>query len=203
MAYKDPEKDKSVKKAWYIAHKAQQRARQKAQRAADPEKRRIYEKLHYQAHKEQISIIHKRYYAKNRDRLLAKARELDNAKRREQGIPPRYVCPPEERSERQKAAKRAHRSARQHAPRNDLTHAQWLEIQSAQNHRCAYCGRMARGHLTQDHITPLSKGGSHTLSNVIGACQSCNSAKGARAPLSPVQPLLLTLASKNTKKKVS
>lgn len=153
MAYKDPEKDKSVKKAWYIAHKAQQRARQKAQRAADPEKRRIYEKLHYQAHKEQISIIHKRYYAKNRDRLLAKARELDNAKRREQGIPPRYVCPPEERSERQKAAKRAHRSARQHAPRNDLTHAQWLEIQSAQNHRCAYCGRMARGHLTQDHIT--------------------------------------------------
>lgn len=202
MPYKDPDKDKAVKKAWYLAHKAQQRARQKAQRAADPEKRRAYEKIYYQAHQQHVSGIHKRYYAKNRERLLAKARELDNAKRRAQGIPPRLILTPEERPERRKAYSSAYRSARAQAPLNDLTHAQWLEIQVAQDHRCHYCGKRAKGHLTQDHITPLSKGGSHTLHNVIGACRSCNCRKQAGPPLTSVQPLLLTVAPAR-KRKVS
>jgi len=79
-----------------------------------------------------------------------------------------------------------------HAPVNDLTHAQWLEIQLVQDHRCAYCGKRAKNKLTQDHITPLSKGGSHTLHNIIGACSSCNSKKRTGPPLTTVQPLLLT-----------
>jgi 5-methylcytosine-specific restriction endonuclease McrA len=76
---------------------------------------------------------------------------------------------------------------------NDLSVAQWREIKVAYGHRCVYCGRKMQ-HLTQDHITPLSKGGSHTAPNVVPACLSCNSKKRARAPLVPVQPLLLTIA---------
>ena len=84
------------------------------------------------------------------------------------------------------------RRARKHnAPLNDLTYHQWRSIQEAQNHCCAYCGKRCKGKLTQDHITPLSKGGSHTLHNVVGACMSCNAKKGPRDPLSPAQPLLL------------
>ena len=83
------------------------------------------------------------------------------------------------------------RALRAGAPRNDLTHAQWLAIQAAQNHCCAYCGKRCKGHLTQDHILPLIKGGSHTLHNVIGACRSCNSKKHTGPPLKAVQPLLL------------
>jgi 5-methylcytosine-specific restriction endonuclease McrA len=74
---------------------------------------------------------------------------------------------------------------------NDLTKDQWLLIQEAQNHRCAYCGRRAKGHLTQDHILALANGGSHTLHNVIGACRPCNSKKHTGPPPVPVQPLLL------------
>jgi 5-methylcytosine-specific restriction endonuclease McrA len=46
---------------------------------------------------------------------------------------------------------------------------------------CAYCGnRIPRKNRTLDHVVPLSKGGRHSVSNLVMACRSCNSAKGAR-----------------------
>lgn len=80
------------------------------------------------------------------------------------------------------------------APISDFTPAQWKEMQAAYDHRCAYCRKRAKGRLTQDHLTPLSKGGSHTASNVVPACRSCNSKKNDGAVLNPVQPVLLLLA---------
>jgi 5-methylcytosine-specific restriction endonuclease McrA len=44
--------------------------------------------------------------------------------------------------------------------------------------RCYYCGLERK--LTQDHVVPLSKGGSHSKDNVVAACRSCNSSKGDR-----------------------
>ncbi|MFJ9671105.1 HNH endonuclease [Streptomyces sp. NPDC101221] len=41
---------------------------------------------------------------------------------------------------------------------------------------CCYCDRPAE-HL--DHVTPISRGGADTLSNVVPACAPCNYAKGA------------------------
>ncbi len=85
----------------------------------------------------------------------------------------------------------ARRRARKlQVPVNDLTGIQWLAIKAHYGNRCVYCGRKMQ-RLTQDHITPLSKGGSHTLSNVVPACQRCNSKKGVKSPLIPIQPLLL------------
>lgn len=43
---------------------------------------------------------------------------------------------------------------------------------------CAYCG--AGGvELHIEHVVPISQGGTHTLGNVIPACQSCNFSKAA------------------------
>ena len=89
------------------------------------------------------------------------------------------------------------RAIKRNAPVHDLTTAQWREIIIAYDHRCVYCGRKMK-RLTQDHITPLSKGGSHTVSNIVPACKSCNSKKGNRNPLASVQPLLLTISPGNT-----
>jgi 5-methylcytosine-specific restriction endonuclease McrA len=79
---------------------------------------------------------------------------------------------PEQRNE----LGRAHRARRRGAPINDLTVAQWLEIKDAFGACCAYCGDMCDA-LTQDHIVPLSQGGSHTASNIAPACHSCNCKK--------------------------
>jgi 5-methylcytosine-specific restriction endonuclease McrA len=84
------------------------------------------------------------------------------------------------------------RARKASAPVNDLTAAQWKEIKARFGHRCAYCGVKPKT-LTQDHITPLSQGGSHTASNIVPACITCNAKKGTKAVLAPVQPLLLTL----------
>jgi len=75
------------------------------------------------------------------------------------------------------------------APQNDLTTAQWKAIQAHYKHRCIYCGIKPRK-LTMDHLTPISKGGSHTVSNIVPACKECNFKKHAGPPLAPVQPLL-------------
>lgn len=45
---------------------------------------------------------------------------------------------------------------------------------------CYYCGIKSK--LTLDHITPLAKGGAHTLDNFVFVCKSCNSSKGAKCP---------------------
>jgi hypothetical protein len=137
------------------------------------ERRRAY----YQRIKDIRAIKQKIYVAENKEKIRARRRAH------------RHAHPETVRTENKQR-----RAQRKQAPVNDLTHAQWLEIQVAQDHRCYYCGKRCKGKLTQDHIQPLSKGGSHTVHNVIGACQSCNSRKHANPPPIPVQPLLLTIA---------
>ncbi len=45
--------------------------------------------------------------------------------------------------------------------------------------QCQYCGSPAEN---VDHITPRSKGGSHTWDNVVASCKPCNSRKENRFP---------------------
>jgi 5-methylcytosine-specific restriction endonuclease McrA len=48
---------------------------------------------------------------------------------------------------------------------------------------CMYCGLQFRsGELTRDHITPLSRGGRDSWTNVVTACRRCNNHKGGRTP---------------------
>jgi 5-methylcytosine-specific restriction endonuclease McrA len=70
------------------------------------------------------------------------------------------------------------RRARQFGvPVIDLTNEEWQLILVAFEYHCAYCG-IQPAQLTQDHIVPLSKGGSHTKSNILPACNACNQRKG-------------------------
>lgn len=41
--------------------------------------------------------------------------------------------------------------------------------------RCHYCPRLA---MTDDHVVPVSKGGSNRRSNKVPCCVLCNSTKG-------------------------
>lgn len=44
--------------------------------------------------------------------------------------------------------------------------------------RCYYCG--LEGLLTIDHLTPLSRGGTDDINNIVPACKPCNSRKGRK-----------------------
>jgi 5-methylcytosine-specific restriction endonuclease McrA len=73
----------------------------------------------------------------------------------------------------------AMRNARRRAWMTDtpnlLTAAQWLQVLKDNHYRCHYCG--TDGKMTLDHVIPLSKGGKHTIDNVVPACPRCNSKK--------------------------
>jgi hypothetical protein len=82
------------------------------------------------------------------------------------------------------------RRARKRGAEATLTLAQWDAIKALFGYRCAYCGQRPQK-LTQDHITPIARGGAHTAANVIPACGSCNSRKLTNPPPVPVQRVLL------------
>lgn len=71
-----------------------------------------------------------------------------------------------------------HNNLRRNWTKGDVTTEQLTELLNRQTH-CAYCKRKFTSRLrpTVDHIIPLSKGGLHTISNLVLACQPCNSRK--------------------------
>lgn len=81
-------------------------------------------------------------------------------------------------SQSRKARAARKRSRRVAAADNDLTAAQWAQIQAAWE-GCAYCGAAASADavLQRDCVLPISRGGRYTVDNVVPACRSCNASK--------------------------
>ena len=154
----------------------------------------------YAENKEEILRKHAQYrithpeqrrnhYITHREEQIEKARQW--AKEHPEQVLATVRARHKEHPEIHRAQTKRRRARKANAAINDFTHTQWFALQEAFNHRCAYCGKRAKGHLTQDHITPLSKGGNHTLSNIVPACRSCNGRKFTGPPPTPVQPFLL------------
>lgn len=76
-------------------------------------------------------------------------------------------------------AERQSRRARLKGAGGLLTASEWQDILVEFDNRCAYCGDVLI-EATQDHVTPLSRGGRHERSNVVPACRVCNSSKGSK-----------------------
>ena len=157
---------------------------------AHPGKDSLYSRRYFLTHKLLVYKHTSAWNKRNRERLKITAAvryaNADKTKLRQQKQAWRKANP--EKYFAQRAKRRANL---RNTPRNDFTAEQWLEMQIAFNHRCAYCGKRWKDKLTQDHITPLSKGGAHTRANIVPACHSCNAKKYTGPPLKPVQPLLL------------
>ena len=50
-------------------------------------------------------------------------------------------------------------------------------------HVCMYCGkRFPSSELSREHVTPLSRNGKDTWTNVVAACKRCNNHKAGRTP---------------------
>jgi hypothetical protein len=175
----------------------------KAYHAKNLEACRARSRLYHQTHRAQVlaqtrawrrestahlSAYNARYRTEHLDTITQRSKDRYQAHRDQQRTRARAYAKthPEERLLIQ--ARRRARKAQ--APRNDLTVHQWRQMKAHYGHRCVYCGKKST-RLTQDHITPLSKDGSHTLNNVVPACPDCNFKKHAGPVLTPIQPLLL------------
>ena len=57
----------------------------------------------------------------------------------------------------------------------NYTVSEWLALLEYYDQRCGYCGD--GGRMQADHRVPLSRGGSHNITNIIPACGPCNRQK--------------------------
>lgn len=69
------------------------------------------------------------------------------------------------------------RRARCNGPSGVISKKQIASLMRRAKGVCVYCGCEAR--LTVDHVTALSRGGEHRISNLLPCCKSCNSSKNA------------------------
>ena len=55
--------------------------------------------------------------------------------------------------------------------RLSLSQSTWLSVMARDDRACRYCCELAE---QVDHIVPYSKGGMHTLNNLVASCVRCN-----------------------------
>ena len=165
---------------YHALHREEQNAKHRAYNAENSEKLNAASARRYVAKREEISAKHRTYYEANKEKRGVQIKAYRK-----------------EHPEVGQAASSRRRARMAAAPINDLTSAQWETIKRHYNYCCAYCPdtcwrcRQKKHKLTIDHVTPVSKGGSHTMSNIVPACSTCNKRKNAGPPLKPVPPLLL------------
>lgn len=70
---------------------------------------------------------------------------------------------------------RENRRTREYNAVGNHTLEEWLAKKKEFDNLCGYC-KLGKP-LTKDHMTPLSRGGTNSIDNIIPACKSCNSAK--------------------------
>lgn len=148
-------------KRWSVAHRTERRDAARRRRAENIETALVAERRRREnnrdAHRESV----RRWVRANPEAHRANTRRWNAAH------------PLERRASYQR--KRAKRKA---APREPFTVAQWNEKVARYGGKCAYCRERPWKH--QDHVIPLSRGGSHALANVVPACQPCNQKKHAK-----------------------
>jgi 5-methylcytosine-specific restriction endonuclease McrA len=59
-----------------------------------------------------------------------------------------------------------------------VTVRDWVRLCRRFDDRCAYCGGL--GPLHREHVVPVSRGGQHSIGNLLPACQKCNLSKGRK-----------------------
>ncbi len=126
------------------------------------------------ANLEQVRENEQRYVERNREflRALSRAWKRNNPERHRESNR-RW-----EQQNRDKCVNKYNRrrALKLNAAISDFTAAEWALMKRLFGYACFYCAR-SDVPMTQDHVTPLTRGGDHTWDNIVPACRSCNGRK--------------------------
>lgn len=164
--------------------------------AKNAEKIKVYMAQWRANHKEEQAAYRVQYDTEHHEEKVKRMRQWRDTHKEEE-LAYRIQYDTEHRKERREGSKRwkrehpdlaveyegRRRALKKNAPNNDLTAAQWQERKCEYSNHCAYCLKPITGSIAQEHMTPLSRGGPNTLSNVVPACVSCNSKKWTKTLL--------------------
>ncbi len=115
------------------------------------------------------------YRAANPRVLLSEEEKL----RRNRACWRRYASRPETREKARHICRNYRALKKVRALGQVITKQDWQGVLEKHDHRCAYC-KVQTKHLEQDHVVPLSRGGTHTIDNLAPACRACNTSKNNR-----------------------
>ena len=122
------------------------------------------------------SIRNKEFYRKQKDKIL----EV-NKKYREGNYERRLEIERASRA-KNKQKNRPSKNARQGIRNRTLAQSPYLildkELRKIYNSPCFMCG--CKENQSLDHIIPISRGGSHSVGNIMTLCKNCNASKHAR-----------------------
>ena len=162
------------KKEYYLNNKSSILNRKKKEIIATPEakeKRKEYLLKYYKENKEKIKETMQKYYKGNREQLLKKASEYKKTK-------------DGKISSRASSGKR--RDASLDNADGTITKHSLDTLLQIQNNQCFYCKKdlslLADREVHLDHYIPLSKGGAHSITNIVWSCSSCNLQKSSAIP---------------------
>lgn len=86
-------------------------------------------------------------------------------------------CSHERMLVRVRARNKVRRYLRRGADGPTHTAGDWASLLARHNGMCAYCGKNKAEH--RDHVTPIAKGGTDSIGNILPACAPCNLSKGS------------------------
>jgi 5-methylcytosine-specific restriction endonuclease McrA len=110
------------------------------------------------------------YYQRNRIKRIAQIREYQKSHPSEYRLTLEYRVTQKKRHARNRGASVL-----------SLTIEEWISVINKYDGCCAYCGeKLAR--VDMGHVIPISRGGQHTVENVVPCCGSCNSKKCNKLP---------------------
>lgn len=152
-----PEKVAAYSKKYRQADPQKYAAKSKEYRKQNPKAVARYKQAYRSANLAKIAATAKRWHEKNSDKssLDKKAWHLAN---------PNYRVLS---TQKRRALKL----------RNGAFRVTGSELDKLRAMPCAYCGA-ASEHI--DHVVPISRGGTHGIGNLVGACAPCNLSKGKK-----------------------
>ena len=136
---------------------------------------------------EKVKVVNKRWREANRETLLPKLREASKAHYQRNRARYRHRNAIHYLGNKEqydlKAQKR--RALKLSATVENFTARDIRKLVAKFDNQCAYCGvklsKEGDNKLHLDHINPLSKGGKHSINNLVPSCQRCNLSKSNHA----------------------